>query len=106
MMCHSVSIEPKEKANGGCLIMLWVVSPFVGLMVWGYVRLIFFFWWAINEDLRGRYEGTAPTLVEWATAWWETAWFVIVIGVVGIGILLPIYIWTLAAGVRRLKKRS
>jgi hypothetical protein len=99
-------IEEKEKPYGGCLILLWIVSPFVCLAIWGYVRLVNFFQWAINEDLRGRYEGNSPTFNHWATAWWETAWLVIIVGVVGFGILVPIYIWAIIVTVRRLKRRS
>ena len=102
-MCKN---EPKEKADGGCLVALWIISPFVGLMIWGYARLIYYFRWAINEDLRGRHEGTSPTFAECAAAWWETAWLLLVVGVIGTGIVLPIYMWTIAATVRWLKKRG
>ena len=98
--------EQKEKAYGGCLVALWIISPFVGLVVWGYVQLILFFWRDINEDLVRRYAGTSPTFSEWATAWWETASLVLVVGVIGTGIVLPIYMWTIAATVRWLKQRD
>jgi hypothetical protein len=94
-----------DKAERGCLVLLWIVSPIVALVVWGFVKLALFFKWAINEDLRGRYEGTSPSALELLFAWWETAWLLIVVGVVGILILAPLYGWACIATIRWIKSR-
>lgn len=35
----------------GCLVLLWIASPITALAVWGFVKLVLFFKWAINESL-------------------------------------------------------
>lgn len=87
-----------------CLLLLWIASPIAALVVWGFVKLAMFFKWAINEDLRGRYDGVAP-LSAWLVAWWENAWLLMVVGAVGLLFLAPLYGWTLIASIRWFKSR-
>jgi len=93
-----------DGSERGCLVLLWISSPIAALAVWGFVKLVLFFKWAINEDLRGRYDGVAP-LSAWLVAWWETAWLLILVGVVGFLILAPLYGWALIASIRWFKSR-
>ena len=93
-----------DRSERGCLVLLWIASPITALAVWGFVKLVLFFKWAINEDLRGRYDGVAP-LSAWIIAWWETAWLLILVGVVGFLILAPLYGWALGASIRWFKLR-
>jgi hypothetical protein len=93
-----------DGSERGCLVLLWISSPIVALAVWGFVKLVLFFKWAINEDLRGHYDGVAP-LSAWLVAWWETAWLLIVVGVTGFLILAPLYGWALIASIRWFKSR-
>lgn len=79
------------------------MSPLALLSVYWYIRLILFFQWAIAEDMRARYEGSSPSFATWAAAWWEQGRFVIVVGVVGTAVMVPIYLWTAVSTIRRLK---
>ena len=79
------------------------MSPLVLLSIYWYSRLIVFFHWALGEDLRARYEAASPTFATWAAAWWEQARFVLILGMVGAAVLVPIYLWATVATVRRLR---
>lgn len=79
------------------------MSPFAILSIYWYVRLVLFFQWAIGEDLSGSYEGATPSFATWAAAWWEQAWFVLILGMVGAAVLVPIYLWATVATIRRLR---
>lgn len=93
-----------DHSERGCLVLLWIASPVAALIVWGFVKLVLFFKWAINEDLRGRYDGVAP-LSAWLIAWWETAWLLILVGIVGFLILAPLYGWAVSTSIRWFKSR-
>ncbi len=97
-----------QKQGSGCWIAVWVVSPLVALLVYGFARMVLFIDWGIREDLSPRYQSSGePSWSAWWSdylkGWWELRGgrWVAIAGLALFVILVPLYTWAIATARRR-----